>query len=109
MKRTPLRSKGQRAKRRQDDLDEAYAEVDRRARGRCEAKVSGVCATWGTDRHHRGKRSVWPELVTHVQNIVLVCRPCHDWIDAHQQEASELDPPMHLWRNVENERLMGLR
>lgn len=61
----------------------------------------------GSDHHHRGKRSVWPELVTHVDNIVLVCRPCHDHITMNPLE--HVEDGLHLPRTFDNEVKFGLR
>lgn len=106
--RRKMKSKGARQSRIQPEMDAAYEAMRRRSRGRCEARVRGVCVGVASDGHHRGKRSVWPELRASVENLMHVCRPCHDWIDANQQEASEMDPPLHLWRTRENEILMGV-
>lgn len=113
MKRSPmkrgkrLKSKGARATRRQDDLDECYRLVRQRSGGWCEAKVHTVCAGRATENHHVGKRSVWPELVTNVDNVIAVCRWCHGWIDDNQAEAERLG--LHMPRTFDNEVRFGLK
>lgn len=71
-------------------MTDAYEIVDRRAAGRCEADVAGVCTGQGVEHHHIGPRSTHPHLRTDPTNIVLSCRPCHSWIGDHPNAATEL-------------------
>lgn len=96
MKRTRINSVGARAKRRKEALDECYRIVNLRCGGYCEARVEGVCTGRAVERHHIGKRSIWPELVTDPLNVIAICRACHRWTDANQMEASEMG--LHRFR-----------
>lgn len=69
-----------------------------RSQGWCEARIDGVCTGRAHDRHHIGKRSVWPELVTDPLNVIAICRPCHEEIDLDQEAASELG--LHRFRGA---------
>lgn len=102
-----MKSVGARAKRRKPALDACYREVDERAQGACEARVRDVCWGYGSEHHHVGKRSVWPELVTDPRNVLLVCRACHTWIDWNQRDAVMLN--LHMPRSYADEVRYGLR
>jgi len=88
-------------------LAAAYAVVNRRSGGTCEARFPVVCSGVATDHHHKGKRSVWPELVCEPDNIAHLCRGCHDLIDVDQAQAERLG--FHMSRTAANERRYGIR
>lgn len=106
-RRSGLAPVGKAAKRRAPALAAAYAAVDERSGGMCEAKIAVVCTGMALDHHHVGKRSVWPELVCEPDNIVHVCRACHTEIDSDQAAAERLG--LHMSRTVDNERRYGIR
>lgn len=92
MKRTPIKRKT-RIRRRSDKKqrkDEVRREVLEQLvaeRGDlCQARVLSVCQTFASDGHEilsrgRGGDPADPD------NVLLVCRKCHDWIHAHPREA----------------------
>lgn len=96
MKRSRIKPIGARSTRRKPALDACYQEVNLRSQGWCEARVENVCTGRAHERHHIGKRSVWPELVTDPLNVIAICRPCHTWADENQRAASELG--LHRFR-----------
>lgn len=106
MKRSRISPYGARSKARAAALRACYDEVDFRSQGHCEARVAGVCVGGGVDHHHVGPRSTWPELVCDPRNVLVVCRPCHDWIGGNPADAEKLG--LHMRRSVENERRFGL-
>lgn len=55
-----------------------------------------ICTGRAQDKHHIGKRSVWPELVTDPLNVIAICRACHDAVDRDQRAASDLG--LHRFR-----------
>lgn len=56
--------------------------------GMCEARIEGVCVGRGVDKHERKTRGRGGD-PTLLHNVVLVCRPCHDWIDEHPKLAEQ--------------------
>ena len=94
LRRTRLKKVGRRVARERKAMADAYQTVDHRAQGQCEARLDG-CWHVGTDHHHVGPRSTHPHLRTDPTNIVLVCRPCHDWIGDNPTAAAELG--LHKW------------
>jgi len=59
-----------------------------RSAGCCEAGLE-VCSGYGQDFHEILARSQGGS-ITDPENILHVCRPCHDWITAHMNEARKL-------------------
>lgn len=57
--------------------------------GLCEARIEGVCMYRGVDKHETKTRGRGGD-PTDLQNVILACRPCHDWIDEHPREALAL-------------------
>lgn len=69
-----------------------------RAHGKCEActRLHDGPVRPGVDKHEvvsrgRGGDPCDPE------NCLLVCRPCHDWIDGHDPDAILLGLSRHSW------------
>ena len=89
-RKTPMKQVGRRVRRERTAMAKAYQTVDERALGQCEARVDSVCIGRGSDHHHIGPRSTHPHLRTDPTNLLLVCRPCHDWIGDHPTDAAEL-------------------
>jgi hypothetical protein len=54
----------------------------------CQANISGLCTSQSTDIHHIKGRS--NELLLEVNEWMSVCRACHQWIEMHPKEATEL-------------------
>lgn len=69
------------------------ADVRKRAAGRCEGRVPGVC--WGScdplfiQAHHVGGRVGEHAHDAEVNGLGL-CPPCHDWVTTHPSGAYEL-------------------
>lgn len=99
MKRT-VRLPAKSTRRKSQDRDEAACKriIIARAHGRCEAcpilHVGPVRA--GTDKHEIKSRARGGD-PTDPENTLLVCRPCHDWIDEHDAEAVRLGLSQHSW------------
>ena len=79
MKRTPLkRTPMKRSPRKAGPMPtEVYETVMRRAQGRCEAGIEGVCTGAPEDWHHRQRRMPGND---QVQNGLALCRACHHHI-----------------------------
>lgn len=86
-------------------LDAAYETVRERSGGRCEAGLEG-CAGRATENHHIGKRSVWPELVSHPDNLVAICRWCHEAVT--RDPMAHVEDGLHMPRTRANEIKFGL-
>lgn len=54
----------------------------------CEAKLPG-CKCNATEIHHKAGKI--GELYVLISNFLAVCRSCHNWIEAHPEEAKELN------------------
>ena len=58
----------------------------------CEAGVPYVCAGRGADFHHRRPRGAGGTSSSSLgaaSNCLLLCRPCHDWIESNRAVALE--------------------
>lgn len=53
----------------------------------CEARIAG-CQTIAVDAHEKVRRSQGGS-VTDADNIILVCRHCHDWIHRNPRKAKQ--------------------
>ena len=58
-----------------------------RAEGMCEATVSFDCELGGYQVHHLAGRG--GDDPHRLENLLLCCRPCHEWIHAHPAESYE--------------------
>lgn len=69
-----------------------------RARGRCEACpiLHDGPIRPGVDKHEIKSRARGGD-PTNPENCLLVCRPCHDWIEEHDSEAILLGLSRHSW------------
>jgi hypothetical protein len=77
-----------RATERQRIVDRAFA----RARWTCEAEklVPSVECSAHLDPHERIPRSAWADGIYEFDNVLVVCRAHHRWIDNHPDEAHAL-------------------
>lgn len=74
-----------------------HGEVERRAGGRCQARIvvtegPRICRDVGDQAHHvvtRGRGRGWPGL-HEPENGLWVCAPCHEWIHSHPEIATQL-------------------
>jgi hypothetical protein len=63
------------------------AEMYKQARPCCACRLP-MCETDASDVHHKlGREGL---LLFDVRHWLPVCRPCHDWIHAHPEEAKRL-------------------
>lgn len=53
----------------------------------CQAHLPGLCSEYSTDIHHKQGR-VGDNLLDETEWLA-VCRGCHEWIEAHPQEAKD--------------------
>lgn len=92
MKRTPMKRGTKGINRTSKKRDVANAERRkvlaklRQTRGGCEARAVRRCTGAmddGHEVHTRGRGGS----ITDPDNILMVCRPCHDWITDHPREA----------------------
>lgn len=69
-----------------------------RSRGRCEAchLLHDGPVRIGVDKHEIKSRARGGD-PTDPTNTLLVCRPCHDWIEAHDQQACLLGLSRNSW------------
>lgn len=94
MKRTPLKRKKRispisAARRLENEVRRGVVEELSRKRGHiCEAKCARDCYRISTDAHEKLTRARGGS-ITDEDNILLVCRPCHEWIHANPAEATE--------------------
>lgn len=75
----------------------AYDVVDERAEGLCEAKVTPFCIGYGTEHQHLYKRLVRPDQVAEPDAIILICGPCHRWVEHDPIRAVELGAARFGW------------
>lgn len=71
--------------------DTEYSKVRRSFLSRnpvCKARVPGVCTTRSTDVHHKQGRT--GTLLLDEEHFLSTCRSCHNWIEAHPEEAKDL-------------------
>jgi hypothetical protein len=80
--------RAERARERQQVVDRAFA----RDRWTCRAEklVPGIECSAHLDAHERIPRSVWPEGMYELDNILSVCRAHHRWIDRNPDAAHDL-------------------
>lgn len=73
-------------------------ELRRRSGGKCEAcpRLHDGPVRPGTDKHELKSRARGGD-PTDPENTILVCRPCHDWIEAHDDDAVILGLSRHSW------------
>lgn len=58
------------------------------AHSMCQANISGLCTSTSTDIHHvKGRVG---ELLLDESYWMSVCRACHQWIETHPVEATQL-------------------
>lgn len=104
MKRSPLRRKKPMwaqpnrmrskpaARRSKSRAAKAYAvargDAMLRAKGRCEARCSPRCRIYGSQAHHKLRRSQGG--ADTADNLLWVCDPCHRWIHDHPARSFEL-------------------
>lgn len=69
-----------------------------RSRGRCEAcpVLHDGPVRPGVDKHEIKSRSRGGDPCDPT-NCILICRPCHDWIEANDAEACVLGLSRHSW------------
>jgi hypothetical protein len=62
-----------------------------RSGGVCEVRIIGACGTVKgiPHRHHKLQRN-HPACMNTMENLIMVCPGCHDWIHAHGREARAL-------------------
>ena len=102
MKRTPLKRKTpmrQRSKKKNSELAQRRTlKADLLAtRGpSCQAQTE-VCTGAAHDMHERVLRSQGGSALD-ADNILLVCRPCHNWIHANPGHSYELGLLRHDWQ-----------
>lgn len=78
-RKRPMRRESAKRRRRRPARQDCMAEVRRRAGGRCELRVPGVCTTWGTQGHEPAKRSQGANATDPAQ-VKLACDACHKWV-----------------------------
>lgn len=66
-----------------------------RADGVCEAMCSPGCGWFGTDVHHRQKRSQGGEHA--LVNALWVCRSCHEFLESNPARSYEVGYLVHGW------------
>lgn len=107
-RRTPLRSKARlrrssKKRDRENRLRRKVVEKLAEERGTdCQAQVEGVCTGRAMDAHERLTRARGGS-ITDGRNILLVCRPCHDFITAHPLEAAERGLLRWSWQREDDE------
>ena len=97
MKRIPMKKASAKKRARDRVMAKAYAEVDARSGGLCEAKVNDWCLKYGTEHQHLYKRNVRPDQVTNPEAIILICSVCHRWAEENPAAAIELGVARHGW------------
>ncbi len=69
-------------------LIEGQRQARVRSGGRCEADIVGWCMKWATVFHHVVLRSAGG--ADTADNLLHICRPCHDYIHANPAAARAL-------------------
>ncbi len=69
------------------EWEKAKRQVLARDRYTCRALVSNVCTFRAGDVHHKRPRGRGGR--HDLENLIAVCRRCHDWIDRHPTLAEE--------------------
>lgn len=82
-----MKRAGKKMARDRDELEAVTPELLARSNGRCEAKFSDRCRTYGTMKHHVVQRSVGGS--NDLDNLKWVCAPCHGAIHADEPAAHE--------------------
>lgn len=81
----PIANKSQK----QSKLDKLYSQLRKiflTDNPNCQAALP-CCQGGATDVHHKKGRGKWYLVV---KTWMAVCRPCHDWIETHPIEATEM-------------------
>jgi 5-methylcytosine-specific restriction endonuclease McrA len=68
-------------------------------RFRCEARVEDYCTGYASDLHHILSRSQGGALMEE-DNVMVVCRWCHEWIERHPNEAKDLGFKRSPWKGA---------
>lgn len=97
MNRTEMKKTSAKKRARDREMAAAYAVVDARAQGMCEANVNAFCLKYGDQHQHLYKRNVRPDMVTDPEGIILICGPCHAWAEANPAAAVELGAAKFGW------------
>lgn len=88
MRRSPINPVSARRRKRDSVYPAARRAVWERADGWCEASTGAACAGVGQQVHHlAGRGGPDPH---RLDNLLLVCAPCHYWIEHNRAEAYEL-------------------
>ena len=62
----------------------------------CEAKIAGLCTGRTVDLHEPLLRSRGGKIDT-PEEVLVLCRACHDWVHQHPAEATDLGLMVHSW------------
>lgn len=91
----PVSAKRQKQQRQEDDVKRQAIVRDRG----CVAKTRvPEVACWGPlDKHELIKRSAWPKGALVLDNVVIVCRRHHEWIEEDFERAVERGLAQHSW------------
>ena len=85
MKRSRMRQVSPKRRARDRTYPAARQAVWERAAGWCEAAIDPVCTGDMVDVHHKAGR-LGPDPHA-LENLLGLCRACHDWIGAHPAES----------------------
>lgn len=100
MKRTtkPIPAHSEKGEQYETDFRNAKYLVRERSAGLCEfERISGVlfrrCTERGVHVHHRKPRARGGS--NNLENLVLLCQPCHNWVHGYPIEANRLGLLLH--------------
>lgn len=66
----------------------------------CEARIEGVCTGMAQDWHERLPRARGGSAID-VENRVMLCRRCHEFVTTHPKAATEMGLLRHSWEATE--------
>lgn len=97
MKRTRIRPRSARQAREQALLADLCRQVERRAYGYCQVRLSPSCAGRGSVPHHVLKRSAARQYGHRLEIIVWCCVACNGHVEDHPDEARAVGASVESW------------
>lgn len=88
MRRVRINPVSEKRRAKQRERQKVIARMQRFGRPACQVRWEGICTGLADDAHELRSRARGGS-ITDPENIVPVCRPCHDHLTTHPKEATE--------------------